>query len=151
MDPHMRSDVYVALATRRSTFDSLMWQVPAICLTAQAFLFTIALGSSSPPSARYTSSALALVIAFVAMQTMAKHRYNELTDARMLEAMERQYDVHICGTRPHLPPRIRGAAVGNYTRGWIRLKSADLWLISLGSFGLTGLTVIVLTASGFLK
>lgn len=34
---------YAALAERRLQWDSLLWQVPVLSLTAQAFLFTIAL------------------------------------------------------------------------------------------------------------
>ncbi|MER6612681.1 hypothetical protein [Streptomyces xantholiticus] len=36
--------VYQAVAARRMQWDALLWQVPALSLTAQAFLFTITLG-----------------------------------------------------------------------------------------------------------
>lgn len=36
---------YQIISNRRISQDELMWQVPALSFTAQAFLFTIALGS----------------------------------------------------------------------------------------------------------
>ena len=44
---------YGALATRRLQWDNLLWQVPILGLTAQAFLFTIAL---DPGSTRFAVS-----------------------------------------------------------------------------------------------
>jgi|SRR6266496_1936795 len=64
-------DVYTALAARRTAFDTLMWQIPTIGLTAQAFLLTIALGAGSSRWARMVAGSLALVTALVAIQTMA--------------------------------------------------------------------------------
>lgn len=37
--------VYSVVASRRLQWDNLLWQVPVLGLTAQAFLFTTALGS----------------------------------------------------------------------------------------------------------
>jgi hypothetical protein len=37
--------MYQVVAARRQNFDSMLWQVPALSLTAQAFLLVIALGS----------------------------------------------------------------------------------------------------------
>ena len=45
-------DQYDLLAARRTSYDEMMWQAPALSLTAQAFLFTIALGPGSTTAAR---------------------------------------------------------------------------------------------------
>ena len=38
---------YEMLAERRNQQDSMLWQAPALALTAQAFLLTIALGGNA--------------------------------------------------------------------------------------------------------
>jgi hypothetical protein len=51
--PHIElRDAYAAVAGRRTAFDNMLWQVPIMAFTAQAFLFTIALGSDSSRGAR---------------------------------------------------------------------------------------------------
>jgi hypothetical protein len=49
---------YAAVATRRAQWDSLVWQVPTLSLTAQAFLLTIALSQGNDAWARIISALL---------------------------------------------------------------------------------------------
>ena len=49
-------------AARYASYTKLLWQVPALSLTAQAFLLTIALSHSNGVSARVTAAALSAVI-----------------------------------------------------------------------------------------
>lgn len=58
-------EVYAAVAARRTQFDNLLWQVPVLTITAQAFLFTIALGADTQPVARIISCVLSLLITFL--------------------------------------------------------------------------------------
>ena len=81
--------LYQVVAARRLGHDTLLWQVPVMSLTAQAFLLTIALGASSSVAARVVSSLLSLVSLLASMQLMARHRPMELMDARWLEACEK--------------------------------------------------------------
>ncbi len=78
---------YQIIAARRQAYDTLIWQTPVISLTAQAFLFTIALGSGYI-SHRIIASALALITALASSQLLAKHRYHETYYSRLLEAIE---------------------------------------------------------------
>lgn len=39
--------MYAVVAARRAQYHNMLWQVPTMSLTAQAFLFTIALGHDS--------------------------------------------------------------------------------------------------------
>lgn len=140
--------VYSAIAARRTAFDTMMWQVPALGLAAQAFLLTIAFGSSSSNAARYISGALAMIVALVAIQTMLKHRSNELTDNLILERLEKLEGIEIgLGSSPHAAPRERGRAVGNelIDGTFEKHKSVHLWVISLCGFALAGGLAIVLT------
>ena len=140
--------VYQVIANRRTAFDTLMWQVPALGLAAQAFLLTIALGSKSSEAARILSGGLSIVVAVVAIQTMLKHRANELTDSLILEEIEKAMGVRVgAGAYPHDKPEIRGQAMKNrqINRPWAKQKSAKLWVTSLTCFALAGLAAIVLT------
>lgn len=66
--------LYQVLESRRQSHDSMMWQVPALGLTAQAFLFTVALDAGSSRMARLIASALALSVALMSIQLMDKQR-----------------------------------------------------------------------------
>ena len=60
--------MYQVVAARRQNFDSLLWQVPALSLTAQAFLLVIALGSGSGHLARIAAGLLSAVTALMSVQ-----------------------------------------------------------------------------------
>ena len=49
-------------AARYASYTTLLWQLPALSLTAWAFLLTIALSHSDGVSARVTAAALSAVI-----------------------------------------------------------------------------------------
>lgn len=66
--------IYSAVAARRAGYDSMAWQVPVISLTAQAFLFTIALGPDSRPLARVIACSLGLAVTILSMLLLARHR-----------------------------------------------------------------------------
>ncbi|MFD7848090.1 hypothetical protein ACFV4K_34875 [Nocardia sp. NPDC059764] len=48
--------LYFAVADRHLQYENLLWQVPALSLTAQAFLFGIAMGAGNDSVARIASS-----------------------------------------------------------------------------------------------
>lgn len=80
---------YQLLAVRRQNYDSMLWQTPVISLTAQAFLFTIALSNGDKP-ARFIASLLAFITALASAQLLAKHRYFEIYYSKLLESVERE-------------------------------------------------------------
>jgi hypothetical protein len=61
-------------ATQFSSYSSLLWQVPALGLTAQSFLLTIALTHDSDQGARIMASGLALLIALASISLMHGQR-----------------------------------------------------------------------------
>jgi hypothetical protein len=67
-------EAYAAVAARRTQFDQLVWQVPVLSLTAQAFLFSIALSPDGTRTARIIASLLSLVMTFLSLHLMVKHR-----------------------------------------------------------------------------
>ncbi len=54
---------YAIVASRRQQWDTLLWQMPTMVLTGEAFLFTISLGSSTSQTGRLIASTLALLVA----------------------------------------------------------------------------------------
>ncbi len=147
--PDERVDtVYSVVASRRTAFDTMMWQVPALGLAAQAFLLTIAYGGTSSDPARVVAGLLSVIVALVAIQTMLKHRSNEKTDNLILERIEQQVGIRLdAETHPHDEPFKRGEAIGNdqIHRAWVKLKSVRLWLASLSGFAAAGAFAVLLT------
>jgi hypothetical protein len=80
--------LYQAIVARRLQWDNLLWQVPVLSLTAQAFLLTIALGHDNSNWARLLAGGLSFLAGLVSMVLMAGHRHAELTDAAWLARYE---------------------------------------------------------------
>lgn len=140
-------NVYQALAYRRAVYDTLMWQVPALSLTAQAFLFTIALTATTGALARGLAMLLSAAVAASSLQLMAKHRFHESLDARLLEKLERRLGVHdLLGVPPHAHPAARAQAVDHRIRAFQRASSFRLWSATMALFLLAALGVLVDTA-----
>jgi hypothetical protein len=83
--------IYQVVATRRLQWDNLVWQVPLLSLTAQAFLFSIALAPDSHRSARALAAVLSIVMSFLCITLMARHRQAEQGDAKWLNARETEF------------------------------------------------------------
>src|SRR6266705_6760573 len=71
-------EVYAAVAARRTQFDNLVWQVPVLSITAQAFLFTIALGADNRPVSRVIACLLSMIVTFLTVQIFTRHRQAEI-------------------------------------------------------------------------
>jgi hypothetical protein len=65
------------------SYTTMLWQVPALGLTAQAFLLTIALGVGSTAAARITASALSVVIATASWRLMHTQRGRAINQAEL--------------------------------------------------------------------
>lgn len=75
---------YQTLTTRRLGYDTMLWQTPVLSLTAQAFLFAIALDGGSTRPGRFTSGLLSVLISVASIHLMRKHRYMEEADSYLL-------------------------------------------------------------------
>lgn len=146
LPPELRAALYQGLAARRLGYDTLMWQAPALALTAQAFLLTIALGPGSSRTARLISAALSFVLAAISAQLLMKHRFNESIDSRLLERLERQFGLDIpLGGAPHIADRARGELAGVGGNWFTRRSSYRIWLAALAVFAVAAAVVLVLT------
>ena len=140
---------YAAVAARRSQFDALLWQVPVLSLTAQAFLFTIALSAGNDAWARILSSLLSINITVMSILLMGRHRQAELHDAHWLERVERDV-LHLSELGAHgsvfRNSRNRQALDAGSIGRLIPLKSMfPLWVMGLAFFGLGAFAVIIWT------
>ncbi|MBP3083720.1 hypothetical protein [Mycolicibacterium fortuitum] len=145
---------YQVIAARRLQWDNLVWQVPLISLTAQAFLFTIALGGDSSRVARIISSLLSLVITFLCLALMARHRQSEIFDAHLLahhEAVEWHSNPTLHG-QDFAELRDTGAVDGGWTdnfiprnRGKKTLRAYRAWVVGLYAFAIAATAVIMFT------
>ena len=61
------AEAYPIVAARRSQWDQLLWQVPVLTLTAQAFLFSIALAHDTTRMARFIACLLSLVMTVLSL------------------------------------------------------------------------------------
>ena len=146
LDPNVLAAVYQSLTARRLGYDTLMWQVPVLSLTAQAFLLTIALGTASRPAARLTAAILSFVVAVISLQLMAKHRHNEEIDSRLAERLERELHLDTAiGFIPHTPIRIREGVVGLRANVIVRRSSYRIWRFGLFLFAIAALGIVVVT------
>ncbi|HEX6353787.1 hypothetical protein [Actinophytocola sp.] len=130
---------YQIVAARRQTFDTLMWQVPALSLTAQSFLLSIAYGEQSSRLAAAVAGALSAVVAVMSIQLLLRHRQNELTDSITLNLIERAHGWQ----EMFAPGEQRASAAGLHRRRLIRLRSFRIWTGGLGIFGLAGTLAFV--------
>ena len=139
---------YGAVAARRTAWDSLLWQVPVLSLTAQAFLFTIALGGADEWG-RIIAAFLSLDIAVISIMLMGRHRQAELLDAHWLERFEaQQLNLGISGAHGKAFRDTRdgegldAGRIGNL----VPLRPMfGYWVTGLGLFGLAAIIVIVRT------
>ncbi len=132
---------YELVALRRMQYDALMWQVPALSLTAQAFLLTISLGSQSSPTARISTALLAALTAVISVQLLAKHRRHENIDNLWLECYEQEHEM----LAVHCRPEQRAQALNMIKSSWlVSQPSYRLWRAGLGAFGVVAVLAAVL-------
>ena len=119
---------YAVLNARRDSFNTLLWQTPVLSLTAQAFLFNIALSKEVSCAAQTVAAILALFVALASIQLMTKHRFNEEELAKQLNDMEMQRGLIDINKR--IVP-----ALTWYQGGWfVKFSSYYIWLAMLATF-----------------
>lgn len=143
----MELAAYAAVVSRRNQWDNLVWQVPLLSLTAQAFLFSIALGPDASDFARYVASGLSIVVTVLSVGLMARHRQAEVTDAHWLAAFEERLPAHLHNHGPEWAARRDRVQLDH---GWTEkvvplVRGYPLWVAGLLIFGLAALGIILVT------
>ena len=127
-----KAALLASYGTQFGAYVNLLWQVPALSLTAQAFLFTIALGDSRPVS-RMVSGALSLVVAAMSIYLMVSHRIHAERHGRVATALAVQLGA--------LDGADRTGAAGAW--GAVNRGSFVLWIAGLALFGLVGFGAVL--------
>lgn len=123
--------VYESISNEALNHNSLVWQTPALALTAEAFLLTIALDSGSSVSARLISSGLNFMISILCAQLMSKHRAMVAANRDTLVDLESQLGITAVYHRPLSQRQFRG---------WAKLRSGWWWQL--------GFVVLAIVAAG---
>lgn len=126
----MDNEQYKVVADQRLNFNTLVWQTPALCLAAQAFLSRIAFDPDRAPEYRIASIVLILLVSLVCMQLLAKHHAFERRCSKLLfeheKATEGWQHVHDFTK-----------ATGNF-RWPMSMSSRRLWSVLLLMFYFAG-------------
>jgi hypothetical protein len=131
---------YRIVAARIQQRDELLWQVPGLSLTAQAFLFIISLGNSSNLS-RLIASSLSTIISILSMHLMIRHRTLIHRDVTLIEEYEKQRPKSTKHRSPYAP--LPHSSRHPFLR-WFE-SSTNVWLVGLALFGLAAALVFILT------
>jgi colanic acid biosynthesis protein WcaH len=136
---------YRVLNARRDSFNQLVWRTPVLSLTAQAFLFTIALNPLVSPIARTMSASLAFITAIASAQLLLKHRFNEREHAVILEEFERQRGINPINQKITPDSTLKESkCTWDYLRTWIEgIPSYKIWFVLLLIFALFALIILI--------
>jgi hypothetical protein len=142
-------EAYATVASRRAHFDQLLWQVPVISLAGQAFLFSIALSPETARTSKIIASFLAVIMTFLSLHLMVKHRQAEVADSQWLEAYEKEFSSPV-GV-PAWP--MHGSTWARYRKGvnpnigrlgaLSKLSGFRTWTWGLSAFGIAAIVVLV--------
>ncbi|WP_330252953.1 hypothetical protein OG874_44140 [Nocardia sp. NBC_00565] len=140
--------LYQAVAERRLQYENLLWQVPAVSLTAQAFLFSVALTQDIDSFPQILAGLLAMTVSVISIMLMASHRRAESRDAQWLERFEQQ-ELGAGAWGAH-GAAFRSQKIADPDAGWfanlINLRLMfQVWVVGLGMFGLVAILMIVKT------
>lgn len=143
---------------RWMSLNGQVWQVPALAMTAQAFLFTIMLSSTTETAPRIVSAILSISVSIMSGHLLLRHRFHQIQDFNRMALIE---------TRLGLSPFTRGGwdktaewadAYGDMTgkNRWQHRRlpgsSVTIWLAGFGLFSVAAVAVIAtsLAAPGLL-
>ncbi|MER8041884.1 hypothetical protein [Streptomyces sp. NPDC094032] len=131
------------MAARRCTYQTLTWQIPALSLTAQAFLMTIGLAPGTGRLARVAVGLLSIAMALLTIHSLLRHRRHELADSIWLQAFEERQGWHPV----HEAAETRADKLHVSQSPLGRGRSYRMWIAGLALFGTVGAGV---TLSGLL-
>jgi hypothetical protein len=147
--------LYQAVADRHLQHDNLLWQVPAVSLTAQAFLFSISMGAGNDAVARIASSLLALNVSIISIMLMASHRLAARKDVLWLERFE-QNELAAGTWGAHGTAFETQQDIADLDAGWVgnlipMRQMFTVWVVGLACFGLAAVFMILRTLVGLAR
>jgi ADP-ribose pyrophosphatase YjhB (NUDIX family) len=138
---------YRELSARRAAYDTLLWHAPLLALTAQAFLFFIALEPGQSQLGRGIVSLLSIVVTLVSLQLLEKNRYHETLDSMLLQNLEESQGLREYNTDPDRRPGLLARYPGRHPlpppklRWFARRKSFNVWRAGIAAFGVAAAVI----------
>ena len=147
------ASIYSAITNRRITHDNLTWQVPALALTAQAFLLNISLSSATSQIGRTIASVLSILISILSIQLLERHGYFETVTSILIENFEKKngISIELEGERfiePHTKFEniLDSKLLEKYERPFLaKYSSRKVWKWFLGCFIVASILIIIFT------
>lgn len=143
MTPDTRAALLGIYAGQYGSYTNLLWQVPALSLTAQAFLFAIVFSRDASLGARAASGLLSTLASLMSIYLMISHRIRAARYGQVAEDLARQL-----GAARGNPEQHRGAA-GVWSG--VNRGSFAFWIAGLGIFGFVGLTAAAISLVSLLR
>jgi len=135
--------------TQFSSYTTLLWQVPALGLAAQAFLMTIVLGSLSMSSdgSKYAAASLSIVIAAASMWLMHTQRARAINQSELAERISQKLALKDLLGEFTLKAAIPKVANGENV--WVvNHRTYGAWIVCMALFIVVDATVIISIAAG---
>jgi hypothetical protein len=136
--------VYQGLSDQYLSVMTMMWQAPALGLTAEAFLMTITLNSGLSRDVRIISSLLGALVALMSMHLMEEKNSMSQRDKCALMRLEKR--LGISSRFEEVPSPGRGWAA-NITSYKANITSYKVWQAGLLLFVLANLSLALLAIS----
>jgi hypothetical protein len=145
------------LEQRRAAIDQTMWQAPALSVTAQAFLFAVALNPDTVEYGRITVLIVGMAAALAALFLLLKQRYLEELHSDLIIACQKllggipPYRRDLEAVRPE-----RKAVCTRRERAWRRLQASKrfqevesfyVWAGALSAFAAADVYLLIKTVS----
>ena len=131
LGPDVQAALLAVYAGQFGSYTTLLWQVPALSLTAQAFLFTIALARDVNPGARVLTGILSVVTSLMSIYLILSHRIHAERQGRVAVDLALQLGAQ------RGPEKFHRGAAGVWAG--VNRGSFALWNLGLGLFGMVGL------------
>jgi hypothetical protein len=136
---------YQTIAQRQISQDTMAWQTPALALTAQAFLLTLAFTPAVSPWARLLTAIVSAFVAIMSMQLMAKHVYLSQIDQQMMSELENRLGLVGVAERTWAPRTRAKRSRETPNWGWFKSRrSYPIWITGMWIFFAASVFGIVL-------
>lgn len=135
--------------TQLASYTTLLWQVPALGLAAQAFLMTIVLGalSMSSDGSKYAAASLSIIIAASSMWLMHTQRSRAINQSELAERVSQK--LALKGLLGEFALKDAVPKQANAENVWVvNHRTYAVWMLCMGLFIVIDATVIISIAAG---
>ena len=127
--------LHSALVAKRSLANELLWQVPTMSFTAQAFLLSIAFDIEKASCYRVLSGMISCGIGCLCWQLFLRHSALELQTSKRLQDLEKEHFPFCVHTDPK-------EAAHYEAEEWADVPSRKIWNVAIPLIAVAGLVPI---------